>query len=157
MFGLSALEAKLIAIAAVLAIVLAILVAFGVHERHAGAAKCELDDAKVAAIQTAAARAQEARDAQRVKEAEDDYQNEVAANTQLRASLPTDHVVCVAPRPQRVPAAPNVQKAQPSGAGSLPPARAPDTFDPGPQLDTLLDEADDVLASCRELNNAVPH
>lgn len=131
----------------------------GVYLEHRGAAKCVADDAQVAAIQKAAAKAQEATDAARVKDAEDDLQAEIAANAALRARLPTDHVVCIAPSPERVPATAKVPAHQSAGAGVLPQPRPPDsvTFDPGPALDTLFDSADDYIAKCRELDSAVPH
>lgn len=131
----------------------------GVYLEHRGAQKCEMDDAQVAAVQKAAAKAQEAIDAARVKDAEDDLQVEIAANAALRASLPTDHVVCYSPSPQRVPTTAKVPAPRAPGTGVLPQPRPPDpvAFDPGPQLDTLFDKADDILARCRELDNAVPH
>lgn len=135
------------------------LVGLAAYLEHRGAAKCQMDNAQVAAIQKAAAQAQEAIDAARVKDAQDDLKAEIAANAALRARLPTDHVVCLAPSPQRVSATPKVPAHQSAGAGVLPQPRPPDTvtFDPGPALDTLFDSADDYIAKCRELDAAVPH
>lgn len=131
----------------------------GVYLEHRGAQKCEMDDAQVAAVQKAAAKAQEAIDAARVKDAEDDLQAEITANAALRARLPVDHVVCYSPGPIHLPAPAKVPVSEASGAGVLPQSRPPDpvTFDPGPELDTLFNAADDYIARCRELNNAVPH
>lgn len=135
------------------------LVGIAAYLEHRGAAKCQMADAQVAAVQIAAAKAQEAVDASRVKDAEDALTAEITANAQLRSVLPTDHIVCLAPSSQRVPAAAKVRATQTATAGVLPPARAPDpvTFDPGPGLDQLFDQADDFVARCRELDAAVLH
>lgn len=155
MGAFSALEIKLIGA------VIALVGIFGLamYLEHRGAQKCEMDNAQVALIQKAAAKAQEALDAARVKDAEDDLQAEIAANAALRASLPTDHVVCYSPSPIHLPTPAKIPVSEDSGAGVFPQPRSPDpvAFDPGPQLDILFDKADDILAQCRELNNAVPH
>lgn len=155
MGAFSTLEIKLIG--ALVALVG--LFGLAMYLEHRGAEKCVMDNAQVALIQKAAAKAQEALDAARVKDAEDDLQVEIAANAALRASLPTDHVVCYSPSPQRVPTTAKVPAPRAPGTGVLPQPRPPDpvAFDPGPQLDTLFDKADDILARCRELDNAVPH
>ena len=149
MFGLSQLEERL----AWAAIVVLIVFGFAWHEQSVGARSCELADAKVAAIQKAAAAAQEATDAQRLRSAQDAYQAEIA---RLSQPQPATHVVCKSAGAKPVPKATGVPAAQSPGAGTLPSEGSRD-FDPGPALDALHDEADLIVAQCRKLDAAVPH
>lgn len=131
-----------------------IILGFALYERHQGAVKCESADAKVALAQKAAQDAQKAIDDQRLKDANDAHQVELDALKRARDTQPVPHLVCHEARPQSVPATAAVPETQPSGPGPLPP-KDEAGFDPGPGALALADEADSVLADCRELDSAV--
>lgn len=102
----------------------------GVYLEHRGAEKCQMDDAKVAAIQAAAAKVQEAKDAARVKDAEDQYHDELEKNLQPVAVPEPIVRLCVSPSPAGVP------KATTHPGGPPSPATAPRVFPPvvGPDI-----------------------
>lgn len=81
MFGLSALEAKLIGIAGILTIALVTLLGFGWHERGVGAQKCETADVK-------ATQAQDQKDAQTLQKQQGAVQTEGITYEQIVAAPP---------------------------------------------------------------------
>jgi hypothetical protein len=118
-------------------------------------------DAREVAAQLAGMKKQKVIDDKRVKDATDAYTIEHAALVAARAAQPVSHLVCRRPAgSSSVPSATSVRAPDASGAGALPQPGEGDhgaTFDPGPELDALHDEADDIVAACRRLNDAVPH
>jgi len=152
MFGLTPIAERLIWIA----VVLLVIVGFAWHERSVGATKCELTDTKIASAQKAAQQAQQAVDAERMRNAEDAYQTELEALQHARDTDPVPRLVCKQARPKPVPAAPKVPDAPPPAPGPLPAGDSPG-FDPVPGVLALADEADAAIAACRELNAEVTH
>lgn len=146
----STLEIRLIG--ALVAVIL--LFGIGVYLEHRGVEKCQMDDAKVAAIQTAAAKEQEAQDASRVKDAEDQYHDELTKNLQPVAVPEPVVRLCVSPRPKSLPQAsthPSGPPSAPTATGPLPPVAGPDI---GPKLYAEADRADKIAAQLRALELA---
>lgn len=121
------------------------------------------EDAKLAAIQEIENRKKElAHD----KQLADALRSLDAVQAQLvlaRRTEPLDHVVCSrAPaRAHQLPAGPGVSAGEARDAGLLPrtpaadPQPAAESFDPTDELIALMERADDVLANCRYLHQAV--
>lgn len=151
---LTQLEERAIWIAICLFLIIGGGLFYTYHERGVGAQKCEMDDAKLAAIQQVAFATQAAKDASILENAEHDLNAERAQNDHLRASQPVSHVVCYAPRPQPMSTPQGVPQAPTTAAGLLPAAGA-QAFDPGPGLDELHSYADEIVAQCRAQNEVV--
>lgn len=123
----------------------------GVYLEHRGAQKCEMDDIRVAAIQTAAAKEQEAKDASRVKDAEDQYHDELAKNLQPVAVPEPVVRLCVSPSPASMPPA-STHPSGPPGASTTPRALPPvASRNVGPDLFAEADRADKLSAQLRAL------
>jgi hypothetical protein len=128
----------------------------GAYERHVGYTERGNEDAAAAFQQREQFDRDKAVADKRAKDAEDVLKSERAANAAQRASLPTTHVVCRASNPEPVPPGKGAQAPGVAGAGTLPQGGSQD-FDPGPRLDALHDEADDIVAQCRALDADLKH
>lgn len=125
----------------------------GVYLEHRGAQKCEMNAAQVAAIQAAAAREQEAKDARTVQDAEDQYREELAKNASVAAPVPVVRL-CDDPRPSPLPKTQGHPSGPPSAAPAprpLPPVPRPNV---GPALYAEADRADQLAAQLRALQLA---
>lgn len=145
MLGLTALEAKLAGLTALLTLALIILVGFGWHERSVGAGKCEAADAKAAQIE-------DKKDAQTLQKDEDAVKTEgITYETIIAAPPPVGPPVRLChdtPHPPSVPAAPvarpkaDAPPAVPATAGGDP-EKGPDL---GPELRANTRQADAQVA-----------
>lgn len=146
MFGLSALEER----ACWLALIVLVILGFAWHERHVQALKDRAADERVAAAQEAATKAQEARDATLMTEAEKSYHDEI---DRLSAStVPT--IVCHTASTSRLPKASGHPDRTPDpapAAGVLP--KEPER-DIGRPLYALAGQADRLSAQLRALQLA---
>lgn len=149
MGAFSALEIRLIgALVAVF-----VFFGIGVYLEHRGVQKCEISQAQIVAIQTAAAREQEAKDARTVQDAEDQYREELAKNAGVLAPVP-DVRLCLDTGPSPVPQAqshPSGSPGAPTAARPLPAVARPNV---GPKLYADADLADKLSAELRALQLA---
>lgn len=150
--------------------IVAVAVALGLFEAHRqqaayqrGYDQAASEDAKQAAIQEIENRKKELAHDKQLADALRSLDAVQAKLVLARRTEPLDHVVCSrAPaRAHQLPAGPGVSAGEARDTGLLPRAPAADpqpaaeSFDPTDELIALMERADDVLANCRYLHQAV--